>query len=423
MASTKRDVVITGVGVVSPIGVGRNDFWQSLCDGQTGIAPVQIAEFGRQHPMVGELRDFDAKQYVKPRKVMKLMCREVTVAFAAAELAIADAQLDTNAVDSERFGVVFGSEMFYGHPAELAEVHRHSIVDGHFDIRAFGAHLEAEMFPLWMLKFLPNMSACHIGIAHQALGANNTIVQGSASGLLALAEATAVIQRGWCDVMITGAGGTSMNPLRVIYQSDDLFSKQAASAPAQPRPFDVQRDGMVRGEGGCAFILEEREHALARGAQPLCQVSGVGMSVGQLAAGQYVGAAQDAIERSIDWALSAADCRAADIGHVNAEGLSTIDADPREARAIQSRLGDCPVLAPKSYFGYLSAGSGAVEMAASALALHEGRVPATLNYSSPDPECPVQVIRDECLEEQHDAALVLSQSTTGQAVAAVLKRS
>jgi 3-oxoacyl-[acyl-carrier-protein] synthase II len=348
------------------------------------------------------------------------MCREVAVAFAAANLAVADAQLDSATLVKERFGVVLGSEMFYGHPSELVEIFRNSVRNSEFDIQSFGARIETDMFPLWLLKYLPNMSACHVGIAHQALGANNTIVQGSASALLALAEAVSVIQRGWCDIMLTGGGGTSINPTHEMYITDELHSKQTSSPLCTPRPFDRSRDGAVRGEGACLFVIEAREHAEARGAMPLCEVLGFGRSVGQVSATRYAGASQDAIERSIRWALKNADCAPADIGHVNAEGFGTVEADRREAKAICNELGDTGVTALKSYFGYLAAGSGAVEMAASVLALQHDQVPATLNYREPDPECPVNVIHGATLKARQQTALLLNQSTTGQTVAAVL---
>ena len=423
MGNSNRDVVVTGIGVISPLGIGHARFWDALTSGKSGIGLLEHADFGTlPNAIGGEIPDFDPKQYVRPRKKMKLMCREVMVAFGAANLAIEDAQLDTEAIDSERFGVVMGSEMFYGHPSELSEVFRNSCINGEFDIRTFGNRIETDMFPLWLLKYLPNMSACHVGIAHNALGANNTIVQGSASALLALAEAASVIRRGWCDVMLSGSGGTSINPTRETYIVEDLHSKSVAQPIVTPRPFDRRRDGLVRGEGTCLFVLEARKHAEARGASTICQVLGFGSTVGQVSQSRYAGATQEAIERSIRIALAQSNCSAADISHVNAEGYAIVDADEREAQAIDGQLGDVPVTALKSYFGYLSAGSGAVEMAGSALALKHDQVPATLNYEEPDPNCPVNVVHGATRAEPQQAALLLNQSTTGQAVAAVLRK-
>ncbi len=153
-------------------------------EGRSGIGPVEINDLGQlKHQIAGEIRDFDARKHVKRRKAIKLMCREVSVACAAANMAIEDAELDTQSIDSDRFGVIMGSEMFYGPPIELAEIHKNSVVDGDFSIREFGRRMTTDMFPLWLLKYLPNMSACHIGIEHRAHGANNTIVQGVCFGV------------------------------------------------------------------------------------------------------------------------------------------------------------------------------------------------------------------------------------------------
>jgi 3-oxoacyl-[acyl-carrier-protein] synthase II len=374
-----------------------------------GTLPIQ---FG------GELTDFDPSQYVTPRKAIKVMCRETQVAYAAAALAIEDAGLDTTAVDPQRMGVVWGSEMLYGQPDELAEVFRNSIHHGVCDLTRFGERLIHDLFPLWMLNYLPNMAACHIGIAHQACGPNNSIVQGGASSLLALTEAAATIQRGWTDVMIAGGAGTTMNPTRRVYISNDRLSKRSTDPQAASRPFDAERDGMVIGEGGAAFVLESRRHAAARGAQILATIAGAGRTWGAVD-GAYSGPSVQSIRSSIRLALRAADCDPTDVAHVNADGLSTREADCREAQAIAAELDDVAVTAPKSLFGNLGAGSGAVEMVASVLALASGQVPATLNYNRPDPECPVSVIRDRPLART-GPALILNQSATGQAAAVIL---
>jgi 3-oxoacyl-[acyl-carrier-protein] synthase II len=272
-----------------------------------------------------------------------------------------------------------------------------------------------------MLKFLPNMHACQIGIAHQAFGPNNTVVQGEVSSLLAIAEATTVIQRGWADVMIAGGGGTSINPTRCVYLSVDNLSRRAEDPAGACRPFDADRDGKVLGEGAAAFVLEERAHAVARGAVPLAEITGFGRSFDPQWT-RHGGPSTEAIARSIRWALASAACESADVGHVNAHGLATREADQREAAAIRQELGDTPVTAPKSYFGCLSAGSGAVELAASVMALHTGRVPATLNYRHPDSDCPIRVVHGAPLQLDRPVAVALNQSGTGQTAALVLRR-
>jgi len=413
------EVVITGVGVVSPIGTGKEAYWDSLREGRSGIGPLTFAE-GTDLPVKfgGEIEGFDPKQFVKPRKSLKLMSREIQVGHSAAVLAIQDANLNKADLDPNRYGVVFGAEMFYCDLHELADAYRKCVVDGQLRPELWGEGAMSDLNPLWMLKYLPNMVACHVAIAEDARGPNNTITLDEVSCLLALIEGANVIQRGDADVMITGGSGTRVNLTRMLYRGDGAWSHRHDDPQAACRPFDADRDGAVIGEGAGAFVIESRKHAEARGANILARVLGYG---------RFFGGAADQRERriegirqSIHAALCDAKITAADVGHVNAHGSSQIEPDKIEAQAIRDCLGDTPVTAPKSYFGCLGAGTGVVEMAASVMAIDEGKVPATLNYERPDPLCPVNVIRDEPLQATSSLALVLNQSETGQAVAVVI---
>jgi 3-oxoacyl-[acyl-carrier-protein] synthase II len=335
-------------------------------------------------------------------------------------MAIEDAGLDPARVDPDRFGVVFGSQMLYGDIAELEDIYRYAIVTGQFHLPRFAERIGADLYPLWMLKYLPNMAACHIGIAFDARGHNNTIVQGEASSLLALIECVTAIQRGHADVMISGGTGSRLGLTAMMYRGDSNLSHRHDDPAGASRPFDRDRDGMVNGEGAAALVLESRSHAECRGAPALCQISGYGRAFA--APDEDRGSQASTVARTISQTLSAAGVGAANVGHVNANGLSTLADDAVEAQAIQRALGGTPVTAPKSYFGNLGAGTGAVEMVASILALVHGQVPPTLNYSRPDPGCPIQVVHGEPLRTGARAALVLNQSTTGQVAAAVLER-
>jgi 3-oxoacyl-[acyl-carrier-protein] synthase II len=419
--SAAPKAVITGVGVVSPIGLGREAFWQALRSGQNGIRKVTTVDLGTLPVKFGgQIEGFDAKKHVKPRKAIKLMCRDVELGFAAATMAYEDAGLDGDQLDSERFGIIFGSEMLYGLPHELRDLFHNSVTEKGFDIRQFGGRILPDLFPLWMLKYLPNMAACHVGIALQAYGPTNTIVQGEASSLLALIEAVSVIERGWADVMITGGTGNRLKPVSLVHLSDQLWSHRDDDPAAASRPFDAERDGMVNGEGSGAFVIESAAHAEARGANILARVVGHGSAIDPRSFGQpFLGLG---IRRSIEWALRAADCTSADVDHINAHGLSSVADDPVEAQAIQAVAADVPVTAPKSYFGNLGAGSGAVEMAASVLALANGEVPYTRNYEHPDTACPVNVIHKRTKPVEKPIALALNQSQTGQAVAVAMAR-
>jgi 3-oxoacyl-[acyl-carrier-protein] synthase II len=418
-----RSVVITGLGVVSPIGIGRAAFWKGLTSGTSGVGA--ITSFDTRDLSIhigGEVRDFDPKQYVRPRKSLKVMSREIQFAFTAADLAMADAGLAaggtaTAACDPDRLGVVFGSDMIYCELDEVIEAYRACMPEGRFDFSRWALHAMPQMYPLWLLKYLPNMPACHVAIANDARGPCNAHTLGDASSLSAVAEGFRLIERGAADCVIVGGTGFRLHPTCLTFRSNQWYSTWKGAPEQASRPFDAGRSGQVPGEGAGALILEAEEHACARGAAILARV---------LAATSRCEPVHNerppkgvAIRASIVAALAEARLAPSDIGHVNAHGFGTIPHDRAEAQAIREVLADVPVTAPKSYFGNLGGGSGAVEMAASILALQNGQVPATLNYDQPDRECPIHVF-GKMEPTRLPTAMVLSQATMGQALAVVL---
>lgn len=416
-----RDIVITGFGVVSPIGIGLAPFRASLESGQSGIREITRFDVNYLHVNFGgELLDFDGKDYVKPRKAIKLMARPLQTSFAAAELAVAHSGLAPNSIPPDRFGVVLGSEMMYLEVDELIESYRTCVADFQMQWGKWYPAAAENLNPLWMLRYLPNMPACHIGIAHDARAHNNTIACGDASPLLAIGEAMHAIERGHADVMIAGGVGQRINLNPLIRRIGNDLSQRRDNPMAASRPFDADRDGQVNGEGSAIFVLETREHAEQRGAKIFARLVGFGSSFQTPVGGTM---APDGVAHSIRAALQSAGLNAADIGHVNAHGLSTVPDDITEATAIRSILGDVPVTALKSYFGNLGAGGGAVELAGSLLDLAAGIVPRTLNYERPDPRCPVNVVHGQPLTGCKPVVLKLSQSSTGQTAALVVAAS
>lgn len=418
--SFARDVVITGLGVVSPLGIGREAFWTSLIEGRSGIRPsAMLTKVDFPVKIAGEVADFDGKQFVTPRKSLKVMCREIQFAYAAASLAMTDAGLATGTYDSDRTGCVLGCDMLYCENEDIEDVYRACMVDGKFEWQRWGESFPSKIFPLWMLKYLPNMASCHIGIAIDARGPNNTITLGDASSLLAISEAAHVVARGHADVMLAGGTGSRLNITPLSYRGEAYLSHRHDEPAKASRPFDAGRDGLVNGEGAATLVLEAREHAEARGANILCRVIASHSS--------FVTPKTDelnselAVRNAIAGAMQRAQLSPAELGHVNAHGLSTRAEDRNEAAAIRATLGDVPVFAPKSYFGNLGTGSGAIELAASALALAHGHVPATLNYETPDPTCPVKVL-SQPRTDLPPTALCQNQSGTGQAAAVILGR-
>jgi len=425
---SEQEIVITGIGVVSPIGIGKEDFWTSLVEGRSGVRAFDTYDDPKLPPPFGaKVLDFEPKRYVRPRKSLKVMSRDIQLGFAAADLACAESGMHEKHVDPERLGIVFGADLIPGELSELVEAFSGCMVDGKFDFSRWGHEAMEDMYPLWMLKYLPNMPACHIGIAQDARGPNNSLTLGDVSSLSAVAEAARVILRGQADVMIAGGTGSRTHPALMI--SNEVtgageraavfgMSRRSDDPTTASRPFDAERDGMVSGEGAGAFILETRQHAERRGAKIIGRVLSFATAFECHRKGEFP--TGTAIRQTIESSLDRAGLRPNQIGHVNANGLGTIHGDRIEAKAIHETVGDVPVTAPKSYFGNLRAGAGAVEMVASLLAFEKGVVPATLNYETPDPQCPVNVISDGPIETTESTALVLNHAYFGQAAAVVL---
>jgi 3-oxoacyl-[acyl-carrier-protein] synthase II len=419
--SHPREIVITGVGVVSPIGIGKDAFWQSLATGQSGIRPVDLFDASSLRVRFGgQIPDFDPKQYVRPRKSLKVMSREIQIGFAAADFALADAAIADGSVEPERFGVVFGNDMIYADLEDLEQTYRRAVVNGQFDFHLWSEAIHEEVHPLWLLKHLPNMTASHVAIAHDARGPNNSIVLGDVSGLLAVAEAASVISRGWADVMLAGGTGCRLHPTALVARGDSLLSHRADDFRAACRPFDRDRDGMVNGEGAGVIVLEAREHAERRGATIYGVLAATAARCEPRA--RRDGLSGSSLRQVIRAVCTAAGLKPHDVGHVNAHGVSTIEMDRAEARAIAAELGDVPVTAPKSFFGHMGAGGGVVELAASILGLQRGLVPPTLNYHTADPECPVNVAHGEPLEGRPATAVKVNLCSTGQAAAVAIRR-
>ncbi len=426
MAGHKQTrVVITGVGVVSPIGIGNDRFWQSLLRNQSGIDFLQsIPTEGLPSAFGAEVRDFNPVEFLRDRKFVKVMCRDIQLGVASSSLAVKDARISDGLLDPERFGVVFGAGRMTCHPQELAaivEVCRSA--DG-FDPDKWGSEAVGRIAPLWLLRQLPNMPASHVSIDHNACGPNNTITCRDASALLALAEAVRVIQANRADAMIVGAGSSNIHPVDIAkFHNFEGLSRRADDPSRACRPFDFERDGTVVGEGAASFIVESYEHAVRRGAEIYAEVLGTGAGCdGRGVANESAGLG---LVRAMESAISASGITPQDLGHINAQGKSTQPDDIVESRAYHRVFGDLalkiPVTALKSYIGHFDAGAGAVELAGTLLSLKNGYVPATLNYEVPDPRCRLNVARGEAQRLNNRTAITVNRTAMGQSAAAVLR--
>lgn len=422
-----EDVVITGLGIVCPLGIGREAVWSAIEDRRSGIRTIpEQAEAGVPIPMGGLVPDFEPKQHVKPRKSLKVMSRETQLGFTAAKLAWADAGLEEFTYDPERLGVVCGANMFSSEiPDLMSAFGKCTIVSdagqGQLDFPLWGQVCRQEISPLWMLKYLPNMAACHIGIAHNARGPINSIVQGDTSALHSIIEATSVVVRGVADLMIAGGTSSTVSLLDQMWHRGARMSTHVENPTEACRPFDADRDGAVASEGAALFIVESRTHAEARGACVLAKILGHGRRCEPCADTQQPTGL--GVRLAIEAAIEMARIAPQDVGHVNAHGLGTREDDAIEAQAIRQVLGDVPVTAPKSFIGNSGAGSGAIELAISLLGLQQGgsgTVPPTLNYHRPDPGCPVNLV-DQVQPARSPNILALNHKLTGQAVALLIE--
>ena len=415
--STREEVVVTGLGVVSPIGIGVDAFQESLHAEHSGIRRLTLldpsllpVQFG------GEVVDFEPKKYVRPRKSLKVMSRDIQIAFSAADQALIQAGVSAGTIDGERFGVVFASDLIQPDPEETYLAYRACVTDDGFEFSRWGEASQRDIYPLWMLKHLPNMPACHIGIAFDARGPNNTVTLGEVSSHTAMAEAARLIERGWADIVLTGGTGTRVHPTWIVRNSVAEVSHRNDAPERAARPFEAARDGEVFGEGAAATVLESRTAAKRRGAKILARAAGFGSAFGRTSDG---GVTQSAIEQSIVGALRDAGLRADEVGFVAAFGRGTRLADEVEARAIHAVLGDVPVTVPKSFYGNLGSGGGAVDVVATVMMLQSHQIVPTLNYERPDPACPVNVVAT-AQKLTKPVALVLSQTPMGQAAAVCL---
>ena len=415
----QQQIVITGAGVVSPVGVGIEAFAESLAQGRSGVRMIQSFDPAPLPVRIaGEVVDFEPKAYVRPRKSLKVMSRDMQFAVASARMAADQAGWAPETFDPQRVGVVMGADRIRTEFDEIVAGFAPAIRDGRFDYERYSREGIMAGYPLTFLKNLPNMLACHISIAHDARGPNNTVNHAEVSSLLAVAEAASVIQRGMADAMLCGGASSRLHPLDWARSClmDELSHRTDAPEQA-PRPFDAQRDGQVRGEGAAVVTLETRRHAEARGAKILARIAGWGAACTPPANGQPNG---EAVKIAVRKALAAAKLKPQDVGHVNAHGDSTLAGDRVEAQALAEVLPGVPVTALKSYFGNLLAGGGAVELVGSLVALAQGAVPPTRNFEQPDPQCPIEVVRDRWLPSDRPTAVLVNQTPFGQAVALVL---
>ena len=442
-----RRVVITGVGLVSPLGNSLDELAQALQAGKSAGAPISAFETdGFPIRIAAQVPDFNPRKMVRKRKAVKMMSRDVQFGVAAAGLALDDSGLEvaetaceTATEDPTRIGVSFGSGFIDSDIDELAPAvtacrkpgwddiddYRRRMAEA-YDLDDFGASLMGHLFPLWLLKYLPNMPACHVTIIHDLQGPNNSLTSGDAVSLQAIGEAARIIERGSADVMVCGGTDCTINPLslldhellgRVTHRNDD---------PARAsRPFDRERDGFLMAEGAGAVILEELEHARKRGARIYGELAGFGSGCDAHRVDQVHPEARGA-QVAMKAALRDAQTEPEDVTYLAAHGLSCVHEDKAETVAIRKVFGSAaenlPVSAAKSMMGYPGSASGILDLVCAVAGMRDAFIPPTINYEEPDPDCSLQIVANQPRATEVNSVLVHTFGLGGQAAALVFNK-
>lgn len=422
MATHSRRAVLTGFGVLSPIGSTPAAFWDALCAGTSGIRAIRAFDASALPCSIGgEIPDFVAKNLIEKsfRKSLNAMARTVQLGVVAAQLAMQNAGLAKGSVTKERLGVEFASVMGPTELDDLASASKKASRGEHLpvDMDIWGREGLPDVPPMWMLKYLPNMPACHFTIMFDAQGPSNTLIPNDTAGVLVFGEALRILQRGAADVMLVGGSESKIHPLSMTrFNGFAPLTKNCANPETAVRPFDRDHSGTALGEGGAAFTLEELEHAQKRGAKIIGEVVG-------FASGVDRGLTGAGFARVIRHALTNAGIAPTDVDHVNAHGTGVPELDVFEARGIAEVFGSSvPVFAPLSRFGDMGAAAGVVEAACSVLALLQGELPGTINHETPDAACPIRVHVGVPRPVTKPYAVKTAYTDLGQCAALVLKK-
>ncbi|MCE5327619.1 MAG: beta-ketoacyl-[acyl-carrier-protein] synthase family protein [Planctomycetaceae bacterium] len=392
-----RRLAVSGAGVVTPSGVGLDEFWQATLAGKLCVAAIEgFDATGFPTHIGGQIRDFSARKFVPKdyRKAVKVMARDIEIAVACADLAVRDAGLitpgmegQTPNVEPKRLGCNIGAGLMCAELPELGTALITSLVDGKFDYKTWGITGMNNLTPLWLLKYLPNMLSCHTTIIHKAEGPSNNITCGDASGHMSVGEAAQWILRGAADVVIAGSAESKLNPMGLLRQT--LMHRTCTTRNDAPttacRPFDAGHAGFAIGEGGGLLILEDMDRAAGRGARIHAELVGFaaacdphGIDLERPTCGNLAGALKNA--------LRSAGIGPEDVGLAIAHGTAVPGEDEVEAAAwteVFGRVGKLPAATLTGAVGCLFAGASGMDMILACKALHEQVIPPTVNFERP----------------------------------------
>jgi 3-oxoacyl-[acyl-carrier-protein] synthase II len=431
-------VVITGLGAVTPLGLTVDQTWAALRSGKVGIDTITAFDpVGFDCKLAGQVADYRIRDYLPKslRKATKLMSRDIELSVIAAGEALADAGLVTKAidpeninVDPERMAINLGAGLISCDLVELAPAVAASLTDGRFDIHKWGKEGLEHVTPLWLLKYLPNMLACHVGIIHDIQGPSNTVTCAEAGAHLAIAEAAQVIARGAGDIALAGGTEAKVNPIVIIRQC--LLKRTTGQNNEDPasacRPFDADAKGSVFGEAAGVVVLESLEYAEKRGARIYAEVVGVGQSSSINPVYERLEPNGYGLQIAIEKAMADAEIQPKDLDLVIPHGTGIAADDLAEATAIEAALGeaaaDIAVWPTKSMLSNTGAAAGAIDVIAAACAMNEGKIPAAVNCETKADGCNLN-ITGQSRDVKIRYALSCSYTYGGQTAAVVLKNS
>jgi 3-oxoacyl-[acyl-carrier-protein] synthase II len=395
----KRRVVVTGLGMISPLGVGNEPTWQGLVEGRSGIGPItKFDATAYASRIAGEVKGFQPENWIEKKEVKK-SDTFIHYAIVAAQMAVDDAKLEPKNEDPDRVGVIIGSGI--GGLPLIEEMHRKLLEKG-----------PSRVSPFFIPGLIVNLAAGQISIRFNARGPSSAPATACATGAHAIGDAFKVIQRDEADVMFAGGTEAVITPLAIGgFAAMRAMSTRNDDPSRASRPWDQERDGFVIGEGAGVLVLEEREHALARGAQIYCELVGYGMTSD---AYHITSPSEDGngMARVMKRALKDAGLQPTDIDYINAHGTSTPVGDKVETLAIKTLWGadayNVPISSTKSMTGHLLGAAGGLESAIAAMVVRTGILPPTINYENPDPACDLDYVPN--VARKKDVRHVLSNS-------------
>jgi 3-oxoacyl-[acyl-carrier-protein] synthase II len=430
-------VVVTGLGAVSPLGLTVADMWQGLLVSRCGISEITAFDpVGFSCKLAGQVPDYKIQQYVPKavRKSTKLMSRDIELSVIAANEAFVSSGLVTKGIDPEnvnieptRMAINLGSGIISCDLVEIAPSVAASVTDGKFDIHKWGNKGIELVTPLWLLKYLPNMLACHIGIIHDIQGPSNTITCAEAAAHIAISEAAQIIARGDAVYALAGGAEAKVNPIIMIRQC--LLKRATTENNDDPagscRPFDANAKGSVFGEGAGMLVLEDLTNAKRRGAKIYAEIAGCGQSNSINPVYERLEPDGYGLQIAIEKAMTDAKIKPADLDLIIPHGTGIPSDDLAEAKAIEAALGksarEIPVWPTKSMLSNTGAASGALDVAAAVCAMEEGKIPVAKNCDKKADGCNLNIVKQP-LQKRIRYALCCSYTYGGQTAAIILKK-